>query len=366
MAIFKRRRPVYRQKRFIIPVILVLLLVTLRVVAPPLIRSAMNSYLEDFSPSLHLEVGAIDMSLVRASYSASNIRGQIKQSGQQFVEVGEVAVSLPWREVLRGNIVANVMMSQMDFTYSDDLMPAIQEHLAYMEREDPEPPPVAVKVNRFDLKESRIRLAGYPRLTKDEDVAVTQLEGRVTNLIPDDSHTRTLFNFDGNVLKSGRFKSVGELDLTSEPPRWRVDGELQGFNLVEVNRFLRHNVPVTFDSGVVDVYAEAIGSGGNYAKGYIKPFMENVRVLGSPDDFKNIQHWAFDVLTAAATRLVREGQTDTVATEIPFEYDGEMQIEITEVILNALQHGHQQRLTRGIESRYELQAQEDREAKDEK
>lgn len=87
-----------------------------------------------------------------------------------------------------------------------------------------------------------------------------------------------------------------------------VDGEMRGFDLTTGNHFLKSKVPLTFTKGKLDLYAEAQSTNGTI-EGYIKPFLKNIDVVKTKEDFKGPKNWFYEIVTAVGKLGLRASDT---------------------------------------------------------
>ncbi len=364
MFLFRKKLPFYKQKKYLIPFSVIALLVAIRVALPTAIKIGLNNYLEeDFSPSMRAHVDDVDLAILRGVYSVEGITAEYKKNNKNFLSIKNADASLAWRDLLKGKIVADVVVNKADFVYSSELSPAIDEHMAQLKKkDDDEPLPENIRLGRFDLKDSVIRTDLFRTLTKDEGIVLTNIELRATNLIPSNEVPRTPFSLQALLLGSGKIKTEGEADLTGKTPMWTVDTEMKAFDLTSLNRFLKKTVPLTFTKGKLDLYAEAASSGGPI-KGYIKPFVRNLDVIRTKEKFVNSKHWLIEIVTALGNVVMKADQT--MATRVPFTFDKTFKVEGNKAIAKAFEHGFKQELNRGIENSIGINNMESKQSQEE-
>ncbi|HXH32639.1 MAG TPA: DUF748 domain-containing protein [Bacteriovoracaceae bacterium] len=347
-------RPLYRKKRFIIPVSLFALLLVARMIAEPIILKNANKFLATFSPEMSFHIDDLDFRFIRGAYGFTGITGKLKENGKEFMNLKDLDVSMAWREIFKGRIVADVVVADLDFSYSQGLKAAADKMTNKGDQKQAKEKLIPFKVERVDIKDSKVTLNDYRGLKEGEKFKITDITGTMTNLTPNEKFPLSFFNVHASVMGSSNVKSTGNLNILAKPPKWDVDGELLNFDLTSANQFLKNKVPLTFTKGKLDVYAEAKSEKGK-VEGYIKPFMKNLDIMKSEESFKGIKHWGIEVLTALGNLVLRASDTKSVATKIPFSYDGELKVDSGEALSKAIQHGFEQKLSPGIENRYELE-----------
>lgn len=345
----------YRKKKFTIPLIIFALLIGVRMVMQPLIHKELNKFLATFSPTLYFHIGDLDIHIIRGAYAFDGITGKVKGQKNPFIKIEKVDVSMAWREIFKGKLVTDIEVNGADFSYTKELKDAIAKmpkkaDEANVAKEKLFP----VRIERVDLRNGAVTLDDYPSLQDNKKLQVTNIEGRLTNLTPAKKFPLSFFNLKATVLGNSVIKTAGHLNTLAKPMQWDVDGELQGFDLTTANQFLKRKVPLTFTKGKLDLYAEAKSTNGR-VEGYVKPFMKNIDVIKSEEDFKGPKHWLVEIVTAVGNLVLRATDTKSVATRIPFSMDkAGMHVDSGEALSKAVEHGFQQKLSPGIEDKYEL------------
>ncbi|MBA2403978.1 MAG: DUF748 domain-containing protein [Bdellovibrionales bacterium] len=350
MNFFTKKTPFYRKKKLMIPLIIILFFVVLRVIAPPIILNQINAQLKEFSPSISGHVEDLDLRVLAGGAVLEGITVKTKKDNKQFLKVESVDGSIALRELFKGNVVTEAVVNKADFTYTNGLMPAVKEHVAANKDKEDKPLP-DIRVARVDLKDSVMRVEAYPALTKEQGVLMSEINARATNLIPSKDLPKTIFSMQGKLLESGTVKVNGEALTEDKPLKWAVDSEILSFDLTSLNRFLKQKVPMTFSKGELDFFMEAKSEEGKVA-GYVKPFIKDLDVIKSKEEFKNTKHWIFEVITALGNITVRADEE--AATRVPFTFDGTLKAETGEALSKAFQHGYVQELSRGIENSIQL------------
>lgn len=363
MKFFNRRKTTQHRKPWIISLTVIALLVAIRIILPTAMKIGLNNYLKDFSPSFKAHVADVDLAILRGVYTLKGITADIKKNDKQVLKVASAEASLSWRDLFKGNIIAEVLVTEADFNYSQDFLPALKTQIAEMNKDKKEDgKPSAIKISKFDLKNSTIRTDLFPSLTREQGVVMTKLEARATNLTPDKETPGSPFTLTGLLLGSGKVKSEGELTLLGKEPLWTLDNEVKNFDLTSLNRFLIKKVPLTFTKGKLDLYAEAATRDGAI-RGYIKPFVKGLDVVRSEENFIGAKHWLIEIVTALSNVVMKS--RETVATKVPFIFDQTFKPESGEAISKSFEHGFRQELTRGIENSIGLENMDTKQAQEE-
>lgn len=346
----------YKKKKFIIPLSIFVFLLAVRAVMVPIAHKELNKFLADFSPTLYFHMDDLDVHIIRGAYSFDGITGKVKGQKNNFLEIEKVDVSIAWREIFKGKVVTDIEVTAPEFSYTKELKNAIASSPKKKDQaETAKDKLFPVEIERVDVKQGVVKLDDYPSLEDNKKFSVSNIDGRITNLTADEKFPLSFFNLKATVLGNSVVKTTGHLNTLAKPMEWDVDGELQGFDLTTANQFLKRKVPLTFTKGKLDLYAEAESTNGK-VEGYVKPFMKNIDVMKTQENFKGAKHWFIEVVTALGNLILRASDTKSVATKIPFSMDkGGVHVDSGEALSKAIQHGFEQQLSPGIEDKYELE-----------
>lgn len=360
MFFLKKTIPWYKKKKITIPLGIFVFLLVVRAVMVPVVQKHLNNYLATFSPSLYFHMNDLDIAIIRGAYTFEGITGKVKTQKNNFLTIDQVDVSLAWRELFKGRIVTDIEVNGLDFSYTKELLNAMakapekDEKVRNKTAKDAKDTLFPLKVERVDLTQSSLILDDYPSLEEGKKFQIQNIEGRITNLKPEKKFPLSFFNLRATILGNSVVKATGHLNTLKKPLEWDVDGEMQGFDLTKANVFLRRKLPLTFTKGKLDVYAEAESVNGKM-EGYVKPFMKNLDIMKISEPYKGAKHWFIEVLTALGNLILRTSDTHTVATKIPFSSDDKgFHIDSGDALDKAIQHGFVQKISPGIEDKYEL------------
>lgn len=346
----------YKKKKIMIPLGIFVFLLAVRAVMVPMAHKELNKFLATFSPTLYFHMDDLDIHIIRGAYSFDGITGKVKGQKRDFLKIERVDVSIAWREIFKGRVLTDIEVTAPDFSYTKELKDAIAKSPEKKEQATSAKDKLfPVKVERVDLNQGVLTLDDYPSIEENKKFQVSNIEGRITNLTADKKFPLSFFNLRATILGNSVVKTTGHLNTIAKPMEWDVDGELQGFDMTAANKFLKRKLPLTFTKGKLDLYAEAESTHGKM-EGYVKPFLKNIDVIKSKENFKGPKHWLIEVVTALGNLILRASDTKTVATKIPFSMDkGGFHVDSGEALSKAIQHGFEQQLSPGVEDKYELE-----------
>jgi hypothetical protein len=346
----------YKKKKITIPLAIFVFLLVVRAVMVPIAHKELNKFLATFSPTLYFHMADLDVHIIRGAYSFDGIVGKVKGQKNPFLEIEKVDVSIAWREIFKGKVVTDIEVIAPDFSYTNELKDAIAKSPKKQDQaETAKDKLFPVKIERVDLKQGVVKLDDYPSLEENKKFTVTNIEGRLTNLTADKKFPLSFFNLKATLFGNSVVKTAGHLNTLAKPMEWDVDGELRGFDMTSANQFLKRKVPLTFTKGKLDLYAEAESTHGKI-EGYVKPFLKNIDVIKTKENFKGPKHWFIEIVTAVGNLVLRASDTKSVATRIPFSMDKSgVHVDSGEALSKAIQHGFEQQLSPGVEDKYDLE-----------
>ncbi len=336
---------------------LLALLVLIRVIAPPIIHKRLNDYLAEFSPLYSIHIGDLDLAIWRMAYGLEDIELKERKTGQVFLFVQDVDVSLSWRELIRGRVLTDIDVTgaRFDVDRGIVLLAKGNPETSKKDAKDAQEAlfPVSVERVRVTSSEALFRPPG----TKSDTKAwrLSEIESVVSNLTPKTENEKTLFTASGTLLGSSKVKVAGEARLKKEPIEWSVDTQMNGFDLREANPILMEIAPLSFVKGQLDVYSEVRSKAGTML-GYVRPVAKNVDVMGDRRDFKEgPRQFLIELVAQFAQFVLKDNDTSTVATQIDFgTAGGELKVNTAKAIQMAIQHGFGENVEPKIDNRLEL------------
>jgi hypothetical protein len=348
---------IYKQKKFIIPLVIVLVLVAVRIVLEPVLLGQINKKLETFSPELEGHVADIDLAIFRGAFGLSDLTMKVKKADKNFLHLKDARLSLAWREIFKGNLMADAAIDGLDLTVDENLPKVLKRALPPKKKDEPKKQP-PIRISRVDWKNVNVIFPTDKAYTNKGPFRLSAIRGRITNLFADKDTPRSFFHVEGLGSGTSSFKSVGSANLLADPVAWDVDFQMQGFDLPAMNQFLRKKVPLTFTKGTFDLYSEVKSENGKI-QGYVKPFVSNLDFIKNDEHFKNTKQWLVEVAGAIGNWIMEAHRDKTIATKVPFHYDGKnFSVDKGKAVSNVIKHGFDQELSPGVDANLHMQAQE--------
>lgn len=331
-----------------------------RATLPSYLLKKTNEYLGSFSPTYAIHLDDMDLSFLRGAYEFEGVKGTLKdKSKKEFLSIKEVDVSIAWREILKGQIVTDIIVDDIDFVIIKDINKLSTSKESRNKTKDYLFP---LKIEKVELRRSSITLDEYQAIDGNGKMRISNINGIITNLRPENERPLSRFDLTANILDSSKIKIDGSLNQLQKPLAWTVNGEMNKVDLRQFNPLLLAKLPLTFTKGTMDLYAEAQSKNG-VVRGYIKPFLNDLDIVNNEgEDFKGLKHFGVEILTALGNVILRdESKNRSVATKIDFTYDKKFDVNVGEAVKKAIKHGTADKedkeeqkdiIERGVEGRY--------------
>lgn len=347
-----------KKKLIVIPLVIVLALVVLRLALQPVLLGYINEKLGTLSPEITGHVGGLDLALIRGAAGLDDVTMKLKKTGTEFLNVKKVDVSLAWRELVKGNLMADAEIDGVNFTLDERLPKALKTLVPDKKDKNAPKTQPPIRISRVDWKDVNIILPTDKAYTNQGPFRLSHIRGRITNLFGSSETPRSFFYTLGQGSGTSTFKAIGSANLKADPVEWDVDAQMQGFDLTAMNRFLLKKVPLTFTHGTFDLYSEVKSEEGKI-RGYVKPFVTDLDFIRTNENFKGAKHWLIEVAGAVGNWVLEANRDKTMATKVPFTYDGKhFAVDTRKAVGNVIKHGFDQELSPGVDANLHMQAQE--------
>ncbi|TSE09150.1 DUF748 domain-containing protein [Aquimarina algiphila] len=316
-----KKRSLYKNKRFVIPVLITMILIIGRLLLPYYVKKYVNNVLADI-PGYYGQVTDIDISLLRGAYVIDGLYLNKIDVGSQvsFLDFEKTDISIEWRSIFKGKIVSEIILTRPKFTY-------IFEDHKKNNLEDPElndwtkalTDLVPIDINRLEVingKAAFVQLSANPNI--DLHLDQIDLEAKnLRNIARTDKELPSSVKATAVSIGGGTVKLNGKMDLVKTIPDIDISFSLEEAKVTSLNDFTNHYAGIDFNNGEYSVYSEvAIADG--FLKGYVKPMLTDARLIGREDGFLDTLWEGFVGFFKFA---LKNHKTNTLATKVPLEGD---------------------------------------------
>lgn len=349
-----------RKKLKITLIAFVVIFIVIRMVAPAIILKQLNAHLAQFSDTYKIHIGDLDIGLFRLHYRFQDVKGTLKKNNEEFLSIDSLDVSLAWRELLFGRVLTDIDTYNAKIVITKQLFESStwkneetkKERLN--EAKDVRETLFPVDVERATLRESTIQLTEELNIPLGDRVVLSDLDATIINLTPTDRRPVTLASADGTIQGSATLKAAAHLKMLKKPLDWDLDAAINSYELSTANSVLKRMIPLTFKKGRADIYAEVKSEEGQM-RGYVKPFLKDMAIMGDNGDFTNIKHFLIELVGTIANALLKDPKTQTFATQINFsQVNGKFEIDTGEAFDKAVEHSGGDRLAPALNNTIQL------------
>lgn len=315
----KKRRG-FKKKRYIIPVIIIVLLIAFRLYLPTLVKNYVNQVLADI-PGYYGQVEDIDIALIRGAYV---IKGMYLNKGTAesqipFLNFPKNDISIEWKSLLKGKIVSEISMNSPELIYVFEDQKATETDADVNDWTKALTNLVPIDINHFEVHNGKVafvQLAATPNI----DLQIFKLEltaDNLRNVVNKDHVLPSPIRAHGVSIGNGKVSLEGNMNLFKQIPDMDLAFSIQNAKASALNEFTNYYTGLDFNKGTLGVFSEiAIADG--YLVGYVKPLLTDTKLIGKEDGFLEILWEGFVGLFKF---ILKNQGTDTLATKVPFEGD---------------------------------------------
>lgn len=348
-------------KRFLRSKILwsvVVVLIMIRLVLPFVLVREANKFLAEFSPTVSGHIESVGLSIWRGAYHFHTVELRLKSNAEErFFFAKEIDVSGAWRELFRGRITTEIIVTDLSAVWTRAVAQAFQSDRGQAEADSKNAAAklFPTRVERLDIVRGRFEFAEVLDIPEAERWRVTGIEGRASNLTPTPESPLMFVVLRGALFETANLQVAAHVLPEKERTAWDVDLELRNFDLRSANTWLKRKVPLTFTSGHLDLFAEVRSQGDGF-EGYVKPFLKRADIVASNESFLNLKHYGVEIATAALNLILREAREKTLATKVMFLKQGNAPIKINslEALNSAFRNGFNEPVPTGIDDELSL------------
>ena len=319
-------RPWYRQKKFWLPPVSLLVLVLLVGFGlHPLVMWQTRKRLAVLEPQLKVTFKDARLSPLHLTYVLTGLKVVKQPAGSEalpYASVEHLEAGVYGKELLRGHLVAWAALT-------NPRLNLISSPKKSEEQLDPEVPDLSAKLEAIaPLKIDRIEVRKAAVLYVDKSkpelpkVWLHDLDATVENLATRAALARgepTTLALSGTLQDSGQLSVFVNADPLAKGLSFAGRANLLGFELKELGKTMASESGLTVSKGTLDVFAEFNCKAGRLAGG-IKPVLKDVEVeQGKPGVANALKAVLAD--TAVNVLSNKKGDLDTVATVVPIHGD---------------------------------------------
>jgi len=295
------------------------LLIGARLALPSMVKRYVNDQLQALE-SYDGSVADIHIALWRGAYRINGIR--IVKTGVEratpFFSSDYIECSIEWRSLLKGSLVGAGVIARPVL----NLVQARNERQSQLGKEvnwtDEFEELFPFRFNTVEVRDGTVTLRA-PGISTRDALTVRQITAQLvnlTNVADRNSEAFADFRVTGLVLDDAMVKVSGRADPLAARPTFDLDLSMDRVELQKVNPWLRQYLKADAQSGDFALYMELAAAQGRF-KGYAKPLMQNVEILGADDADEPALHKIWEGIVELASKVFQNQAADQVAARIP-------------------------------------------------
>lgn len=303
-----------RKSLLIAGILLALLLIGGRLYLPTWLTGYVNrqiNALDGYGGS----VKDIDVALWRGNYQINGIDIYKSKGGlkKPFFTANTVDLSLEWRALLHGAVVAKIDVNQATMNFSKSQTgeganwPKLVDALSPFD------------IDRLDIHNSKVAYIDYSA-SPDVNIYIHQIEAQVENLRQVTNKNNRLpspVHITGVSVGGGKLLVNGKMNILKDIPDFDIDAKLENSSLPAFNDYAHAFAGVDFKKGTIGIYSEMAAANGKVI-GYVKFIATDISVdFVSSNPFNAI----WKSLVSGFMQIFKNHPRDQFAMRIPIEGD---------------------------------------------
>lgn len=238
-----KKKSRFTKKRYIIPLVLLILLIAFRLYLPTLVKNYVNKVLAEI-PGYYGQVDDIDIALIRGAYVIEGLylsKGTAT-SNVPFLNFPHTDISIEWKSLFHGKIVSEIIMERPQVTYvfedqKDESGDADVEDWTKALTDL-----VPIDINHFEVHNGTL---AFVQLSADPDIdlQIAQLEltaNNLRNVVDKEKALPSPIHATGVSVGNGRVLLDGNMNLLKQIPDMDISFSLEDADVTALNDFTNY------------------------------------------------------------------------------------------------------------------------------
>jgi hypothetical protein len=316
-------------------------------------------------------VNSIGISLYRGAYQLDsfylNKFDSATNTQTSLLSVQKVDLSIHWRALLHGRLVGNIefyspaLLFKRNKTELGQVVKDTDDFRKVMRDFMP------LKVNRFEVFNGSIHYIDNTTMPMVDfnmhDTYLLASNLRNTN----DKKEKLPSSVTAKANAYGGLLTLQmKLDALSRIPTFILDAELKDADLSQMNDFFKAYGKFDVNSGKFGLYTECAAADNKF-KGYVKPIITNLKVIGPQDSNSSMGHKVKEALVSVAAFILKNHRKEQIASKVPIEgrFD-EPNVNKVEAVFELLRNAFIEALMPGVDNEIDLASAENAKVKPKK
>lgn len=313
----------FSTRTLLVLALLVVLIVGLRLALPIWATNTINARLDELG-DYHGHIADVDIQLWRGAYAINDLV-IVKRSGKvpvPFVNAPLIDISVSWRELLNGVVVAEVVFEGPQLNFVDGAGRGENQSGRGVDWRETLRELVPIRLNEVRVHDGTVAFRAF-NTRPPVDMEATDFEATIlnlTNVRGEGGHRVAKLDAEAKVLGQAPLRSHAAFDPFGTLDDFAFDVQVTGIEAVRLNPVLQAYASIDVASGRGDFTMELEAKEG-LLKGYAKPLFQNLNVFSWEQDVEkqkdNPLRLAWEALTGAVMTILKNHPADQFATRIP-------------------------------------------------
>lgn len=299
-------------------VIMAIVLIGLRLALPSLVKNYLNDQLAEMGDYQGYIVD-VDIALLRSAYIIHGLE-IVKVSEKvpvPFFETDSIDLSVSWRDLFTGNVVAEVEFFNPELHFVDGEEKNSQTGAGTDWRATLQQL-VPIRIDRLGIQNGVLHFHNF-KSDPNVHLLLTELEGAFSNLSNAERSQDAVpsgFRFAGQLLENASVSLQGSLDPLGDFRNFVINLKVTDIELQDSNDLAEAYGHFNFESGSGDFIME-LEAADSQLSGYAKPILNNVVIFDLKKDLKGgVLSAAWETVVAALGQVFRNQPKDRIASQI--------------------------------------------------
>ncbi len=333
--IFPLKKSRKKRKRKIILLSILVVFIGFRVWLPYLLRDKLVAAVNKVD-GYHCTLEDIDLHLFRGAMIFNEFAIEItdKEARKPFVYCEKADISVEWKAIFNGSIVSEIILDDLRLHFADSKDESKQQ-TGGVSWVQPVIDFIPLKINRFEINGGMIE---FENITSQPPVNLKMthiklLAENLTNSTEDKNPLPSPIQITSGILGKGELNLKGELNILKEIPDMDLNLSIQKVDLTELNAFTTAYANFDFERGDFGLGCEFAMLNGE-AKGYVKPILNDIRVLNFKEDAP-ILNTFWQGFLGLVFNITKNFPKDRTGTKVPISgrYDNP-DVDVVSTIVN--------------------------------
>jgi len=307
------------QKKYKVLIGVAVSLVAIRLILPYVVLHYANKSLAEMD-GYYGHIDDIDLSIYRGAYTINDIYlnkvDSTTQKETDFFKANNIDLSIEWAAIFDGAIVGELEFDSPVLIFTKDrveLSDVIEDTSDFRKLLKGFMP---LTINRFEVTNGSLHYVDRTSTPK-VDVSLRHahiLALNLSNATNDKIELPSTVTANASVYE-GTLTAKMKLNAMNEHSTFDLNAEIKNTNLVLLNDFLKAYGNFDVNKGSFSMYTEIASKNGKF-KGYVKPIIKNLDVVGPEDSNDNLFNRIYEHVIGASGVILRNQRKQQVATKI--------------------------------------------------